>query len=79
MALRQNKQNAKRDAVQVGQHQNSKDVYFGKTADVLHQVATRLFLSQMCITDARHKIKYPISTLPEHLHSTILFARQNYR
>ena len=39
-------------------HQNSKDVCFGKTADVL-QVAIRLFSSRlMRITDARHRIKF---------------------
>ena len=39
-------------------HQDSKDVCFGKTADIL-QVAIQLFSSRlMSITDARHKIKF---------------------
>ena len=56
MALLQNEQNAKQEAFE---HQDCKYVCFGKTADVLQQVDTRLLSSRMmCITDGRHKIRY---------------------
>ena len=78
MVLRQSKQNAKRRFCSTIQqlksflHQDSNDVCFGKTGDVRLVAILRLSSRLVCVTDARHKITYPLVPYP-HTYIALYF------